>query len=644
MVKESTGDNKAERDAVVHAINALKARGCDINPYSVAEEANISRSSLVRSTELMRLLSDARSGKNGNNTENAAETIEELLARNETLVHELGQLQWEAGVLRRYFQEAQAENKKLHEEVVKTKEEAANIAKSINVAWQQGYIAGQQTVEANPIMPQKSLVESLKEAAEAATADGARHAAPQAVAAPVAEQPAEEKVPAATAAAAPTTASPPATGGRPGRTYPQQQQQAPAAAPEPADRQSTIPPPPVDMHTTTPLPSPADVHASMEDTYEGPAYVAPEENAAPNNNGSQEAVDPSTDVGENPLHIEDPEVLNDPFTAKLLSALAAEDDEDEESEMTAQNEVIITPPPGATRSMTAEDLVLRAAQEQVDLSYHLDETQEVRALTAEDLAAPLPAELLAEMAKPALRPSQEPAVSSVPESPQSAAQPAPSPQPEPVAVGGSPLAELAGADTGEVEKPTGQQSQPAPEPEPVAAGSPHAEPRAEGAEHHDDEDEEGDARIRSRYNADELHSLFRNRFVRTEEQAPEQPAPPPKVLENSQGTKKFVGSKHSTTEPVPAVARAFPPEIRKACRLLGLTPEEGITKQMVLESWKKEMSKPGVHPDTGGDTEMAIYLNTAKDALLRWVEANAPKLGKKFGQPKNAGDQSKPKE
>ena len=37
------------------------------------------------------------------------------------------------------------------------------------------------------------------------------------------------------------------------------------------------------------------------------------------------------------------------------------------------------------------------------------------------------------------------------------------------------------------------------------------------------------------------------------------------------------------------------------------------------------------HPDTGGDTETAIYLNNAKVELVKWIEAQTPKLGKKFG-------------
>ncbi len=95
---------------------------------------------------------------------------------------------------------------------------------------------------------------------------------------------------------------------------------------------------------------------------------------------------------------------------------------------------------------------------------------------------------------------------------------------------------------------------------------------------------------------------------------------------------KFVGSKaaepsRSTNVPT----RTVPPEIRKACQILGLRPED-ITAASVTSHWKQQIASPGVHPDLGGNTESAIYLNTAKDALLRWLDQQSPKLGKKFGQ------------
>lgn len=80
----------------------------------------------------------------------------------------------------------------------------------------------------------------------------------------------------------------------------------------------------------------------------------------------------------------------------------------------------------------------------------------------------------------------------------------------------------------------------------------------------------------------------------------------------------------------PGFVRQVPPEIRKACMLLGVRPEE-MTIESVTDAWKKQITSPGVHPDQGGDTESAIYLNTAKDTILRWLYDQAPKLGKKWG-------------
>jgi len=82
--------------------------------------------------------------------------------------------------------------------------------------------------------------------------------------------------------------------------------------------------------------------------------------------------------------------------------------------------------------------------------------------------------------------------------------------------------------------------------------------------------------------------------------------------------------------PGPGFVRQVPPEIRKACMLLGVRPEE-MTIESVTDAWKKQITQPGVHPDQGGDTESAIYLNTAKDTVLRWLYDQAPKLGKKWG-------------
>ena len=126
---------------------------------------------------------------------------------------------------------------------------------------------------------------------------------------------------------------------------------------------------------------------------------------------------------------------------------------------------------------------------------------------------------------------------------------------------------------------------------------------------------------------DELRDLLKFRFGRPLEDAPSKDEESKKPA----GT-KFVGAHRPPQDPPKAdfIIRNIPPDIRKACLVLGLRPEE-ITREIVHKSWKKEMTNPGTHPDVGGETEIAVYINTAKDTLYRWLDAQAPKLGKKFG-------------
>ncbi len=112
---------------------------------------------------------------------------------------------------------------------------------------------------------------------------------------------------------------------------------------------------------------------------------------------------------------------------------------------------------------------------------------------------------------------------------------------------------------------------------------------------------------------------------------------------NNPARSKFVGSTKSSESPIveeadvktppknfPFKPRVVPPDVRKACLILGVRPDN-ITYEIAQESWKRAIAAPGVHPDQGGDTELAVYLNTAKDVLMRFLDAQAPKLGKKFG-------------
>lgn len=53
--------------------------------------------------------------------------------------------------------------------------------------------------------------------------------------------------------------------------------------------------------------------------------------------------------------------------------------------------------------------------------------------------------------------------------------------------------------------------------------------------------------------------------------------------------------------------------------LLGVRADS-LSLDSVLKAWKQQITAPGVHPEQGGDIEAAIYINTAKDTLVRWLE------------------------
>jgi hypothetical protein len=107
---------------------------------------------------------------------------------------------------------------------------------------------------------------------------------------------------------------------------------------------------------------------------------------------------------------------------------------------------------------------------------------------------------------------------------------------------------------------------------------------------------------------------------------------------------KFLGGKASSAAaPAPNTpyVKVIPPDIRKACLILGVRQED-LTTAAVVEAWKRQIVD--VHPDKGGDTETAIILNTAKDSLVHWIDAQAPKLGNKFGKPKDVPPRDKDKD
>jgi len=73
----------------------------------------------------------------------------------------------------------------------------------------------------------------------------------------------------------------------------------------------------------------------------------------------------------------------------------------------------------------------------------------------------------------------------------------------------------------------------------------------------------------------------------------------------------------------------LPAEVRRACQILGLAPEQ-MSPEAVRKAWKESISNPSVHPDLGGEQEVAVMLNNARDLILRWLEDQQPKLLKRF--------------
>ena len=84
--------------------------------------------------------------------------------------------------------------------------------------------------------------------------------------------------------------------------------------------------------------------------------------------------------------------------------------------------------------------------------------------------------------------------------------------------------------------------------------------------------------------------------------------------------------KKVTNEQLLAMNRVvFPPDIRKACQVLGMTVDEDFTVDDVLKAWKRRIVADSVHPDLGAENEHSVLVNTSKDVLIRWQESRLPK-------------------
>jgi hypothetical protein len=90
---------------------------------------------------------------------------------------------------------------------------------------------------------------------------------------------------------------------------------------------------------------------------------------------------------------------------------------------------------------------------------------------------------------------------------------------------------------------------------------------------------------------------------------------------------KLSAKRKETQERGEPAAMSVTPQIRKACQVLGLSLDKPLTTQSINAAWKKQMLQTNAHPDLGGNTDEAILLNQAKEALFAYLESKAPKLG-----------------
>jgi hypothetical protein len=89
-------DSKIDKETILKAIRSLKDRGWDINPYTVADELNLSRSAIYRNAEAMQLIVQDRQGTFGMDIAaslDLARKIQELERSNAELLNKLHGLQ-----------------------------------------------------------------------------------------------------------------------------------------------------------------------------------------------------------------------------------------------------------------------------------------------------------------------------------------------------------------------------------------------------------------------------------------------------------------------------------------------------------------------------------------------------------------------
>ncbi len=558
MLKDLASQKKSDREVILAAINSLKAKGWHINPYTVADEARIARSVIVRSSEYMDLVSKAR----GKAVATTNQVSDELMRQVDLL---------------------EEENRGLKDRLANLTQQCELLALNVQEAFQQGYTTAKAEL---------ALASGLQDIVRTGTVSSGD------------TKPSNDfsnHVPHAQLYETPSSSIPPA----PAYTHEAAQQFNSEERGYSGDQ-------------TTDYPKPSLDGFQDESLYQG------EEDS------SEEESESGEDTGTEPLSYSHGDEDEQEWT----------DQGSEEEDQAAVQSGALQQHDGAQPELYEvdeheEDSTVETAEHEVFIASHIPELQEEQAVDA--FSARLLAALNTEGSEAEVDPDSglggqrydtgEFAETDIPD--------------------WDALAEMEEEAWEDAGNPANHSTQPADDfnqnlsalgsipPPPAAAVAPTA-PTAPTAPAAPDP---------NKFNPDDLRQLVNNQLEHNVSAPHEEPAPgePASAVHTQpERSNKFVGSNRQGSEALAApspVSRMVPPEIRKACLILGIKSDE-ITRENVNRAWKMEMAKPGVHPDTGGDTEIAIYINNAKESLMKWLDMQAPKLGKKFG---GGGGGAKPK-
>lgn len=529
MLKDLASQKKSDKEMILAAISSLKAKGWHINPYTVADEARISRSVVVRSPEYMDMVSKAR----GKAVATPNQVSDELMRQVDLL---------------------EEENRGLKDRLTSLTQQAELLAQTVKDSFQQGY---------NTAKAEMALASGLKDIVRSGTIDSGE--------APKPANDFSNHVPHAQLY----------TSQGYDQGYAGSLDQQPAQYQHPTYYQQDA----AGLEQTTDYPKPG---SQADPAAYGHERISYDEDAL-HDPQFEESSEASDVYGEQQMapYADDPQAI---ATQSQLDQ-AFDDTYDDQNVETAEHEVFIAShipelheEPGMVDAFSARLMAALSTEEEA-AQLKQEEAgidSELRYDTGEFAETDIP-----DWDALAMAPGQE-------ESWEEVVDDALSDSDAGLSAVGSSIPPL--------------------QPEPV----------------------------NPKFNPDDLRQLVNNQLEGTTAHEEPEPAPHPQPAPSA--SKRFVGSNRQSDAPISAapVSRMVPPEIRKACLILGIKSDE-ITRENVNRAWKNEMAKPGVHPDTGGDTEIAIYINNAKESLMKWLDMQAPKLGKKFGGGGPGGPGGKPK-